>query len=205
MWSVPSRRSEPSTAARTLAGLLSAVPGPPPACETSPNLVATTTWSRRPCDRPPDELLAVERAVDLGGVDVGDAQVERAVDGADGLGVVQAAAGGVGAGHGHGAEADPGDRQVPECACFNGGLPACTWCGDVVGEIAISPTPRQRRFGTPGQSLRRGVLTGTPKQQKSHGPRSERRHAWVGRTRPKDHDSDAEKIRWPVVVAALAV
>jgi hypothetical protein len=66
-------------------------------------------------DRLPDDLLAVERAVDLCGVDVGDAEVECAVDGADGFGVVEGAAGGVGAGHGHGAQADPGDRQVPEC------------------------------------------------------------------------------------------
>jgi hypothetical protein len=49
-------------------------------------------------DRVADDFLAVERAVDLDGVDVGDAEVECAVDGVDGLGVVQAAAGGVGAG-----------------------------------------------------------------------------------------------------------
>ena len=35
-----------------------------------------------------DKFLAVVRAVDLGGVDVGDAQVERGVDGADRLVVV---------------------------------------------------------------------------------------------------------------------
>src|SRR5215203_1040059 len=52
--------------------------------------------------------------------------------------------------------------RFPSVACFNGELPACAWTsGDVVVEISISPTPRQRRFGTPGQSLRRGVLTGT--------------------------------------------
>ena len=33
---------------RMFAGLLSSTPGPPPACETSPNFVATTTSSRRP-------------------------------------------------------------------------------------------------------------------------------------------------------------
>jgi hypothetical protein len=48
MWSVPSRFREPSTAARTFAALLSVTPGPPPACETRPNLVAIFTWSRRP-------------------------------------------------------------------------------------------------------------------------------------------------------------
>jgi len=41
-------------------------------------------------DRLADQFLAVERAVDLGGVDVGDAQVQRAVDGADRLGVIKA-------------------------------------------------------------------------------------------------------------------
>jgi hypothetical protein len=42
--------------------------------------------------RLPDDLLAVERTVDLCGVDVGDAEVECAVHGADGFGVVQGAA-----------------------------------------------------------------------------------------------------------------
>ena len=40
-------------------------------------------------DRLADQFLAVERAVDLGGVDVGDAQVQRPVDGADRLGVIE--------------------------------------------------------------------------------------------------------------------
>jgi hypothetical protein len=47
MWSVPSRRSEPSTAVRMFAGLLSGMPGPRPVCEMTPNFVATTSWSRR--------------------------------------------------------------------------------------------------------------------------------------------------------------
>ena len=64
-----------------------------------------------------DDFLAVERSVDLGGVDVGDAQLERPVDGADRLGVVQAAAAGVGAGHGHGAQTDPGDVQLHPERC----------------------------------------------------------------------------------------
>ena len=58
-----------------------------------------------------DDFLAVEGAVDLRGVDVGDAQVQGAVDGADRLGVVDGAFRGVGAGHGHGAETDTGDIQ----------------------------------------------------------------------------------------------
>ena len=48
MRSVPSRFSEPSTAVRMFAGLLSSTPAPPPAWETKPNFVATTTSSRRP-------------------------------------------------------------------------------------------------------------------------------------------------------------
>ena len=95
------------------AGLLSRLPGPSPACETMPNLVASTTSSRRPFERPADEFLVGVRAVDLGGVDQGDAEVERAVDGADGFGVVGAGAG-VRERHAHGAEADPGDVQVSE-------------------------------------------------------------------------------------------
>ena len=40
-------------------------------------------------DRPTHQLLAVEWAVDLGGVDVGDAEFECSVDGADRLVVVE--------------------------------------------------------------------------------------------------------------------
>src|SRR3954451_8096343 len=53
-----------------------------------------------------DDLLAQEGSVDLGGVDVGDTELERAVDGANRLRVVQGALAGVRAGHGHRAEAD---------------------------------------------------------------------------------------------------
>jgi hypothetical protein len=62
-------------------------------------------------DRLADQFLAVERAVDLGGVDVGDAEIQGTADGADGFGVVEAPAAGVGPGHGHGTQADPGDVQ----------------------------------------------------------------------------------------------
>ena len=65
-------------------------------------------------DRTSDEFLAVEGPVDLGGVDVGDAELDGAVDGADRLGVVERSASGVGAGHGHGAKADAGDHEVTE-------------------------------------------------------------------------------------------
>jgi hypothetical protein len=72
------------------------------------HLVATVA------DGPADQVLAVERAVDLGGVDVGDAQVQGAVDGADRLGVVEAPAGGVGARHRHRVQTDPGDVQLSQ-------------------------------------------------------------------------------------------
>ena len=90
---MPSRRSDPSTAVRMLAGLLSRFHAPSPACETRPNLVASTTSSRRPFKRPAHEFLVDVGAVDLGGVDERDTEVECAVDGADGLGVVAAGAG----------------------------------------------------------------------------------------------------------------
>lgn len=53
----------------------------------------------------------MEGAIDLGGVDVRDAEVQSPVDGADRLAVIQAAAGGVGAGHGHGAQTDARDIE----------------------------------------------------------------------------------------------
>ena len=121
MWSVPSRCREPSTAARILAGLLSGTPGPRPVCEMTPNFVATTTSSRRPLIAWPTQLLAVERAIDLGGVDMGNAQFERPVDGADRLVVVQSSAGGVGAGHGHGSRGRCGRRPVPPGRCASSG------------------------------------------------------------------------------------
>ena len=77
---------------RTLAGLLSVTPGAVAAVGDEAELGGDHDLVAAALDGPPDELLAVEGAVDLGGVDVGDAQVERAVDGADRLGVVQGAA-----------------------------------------------------------------------------------------------------------------
>jgi hypothetical protein len=54
-------------------------------------------------DGPADQFLVAVRAVDFGSVDVSDAQVERAVDGADRFGVA-ARTDVVVAGHRHGAE-----------------------------------------------------------------------------------------------------
>ena len=53
-----------------------------------------------------DNFFAVEGAVDLRGVDVGDAQVQGPVDSANRLGVVDRALRRVRASHRHGAEAD---------------------------------------------------------------------------------------------------
>ena len=91
MRSVPRRANDPSTALRMFAALLSNVPGPSPARETAElgrdhDLVAASR------DRPADDLLAVEGTVDLSRVEMGDAELEGAVDGADRLIVVQSAA-----------------------------------------------------------------------------------------------------------------
>src|SRR6186997_2365161 len=104
MWSVPSRFSEPSTAARMFAGLLSSTPGPPPECETKPNFVATTTDATAR-EGAADEFLVGVRAVDLGGVDVGDAQLKGTLDGADRLRVAAARIEVI-AGHRHRAQSD---------------------------------------------------------------------------------------------------
>ena len=72
---------------------------------------------------PADELLVGVGAVDLGGVDEGDAEVERPVDGADRLGVVGAGAG-VGVGHAHGAQADAGDLELAEPRCAHRDIPS---------------------------------------------------------------------------------
>src|SRR5215207_4918221 len=56
-----------------------------------------------------DNFLAMEGAVDLGGVDVRDPEVQRPVNGADRLGVIEPPAGGVDAGHSHGSQTDAGD------------------------------------------------------------------------------------------------
>ena len=70
-------------------------------------------------DGPADELLVGEGAVDLGGVEVGDAQVQRPVDGADRLGVA-ACPDVVVAGHRHRAESYAGDVESAERDVFHG-------------------------------------------------------------------------------------
>jgi len=63
----------------------------------------------------PDEFVVGVRTVDLGGVDEGDATVDRGVQPADHLGGVGSAA--IAGGHARAAETDRGDVQVgPESA-----------------------------------------------------------------------------------------
>ena len=66
-----------------------------------------------------EQLLVDVGAVDLGGVDQRDAQIESAVNRANGLGVVKAADG-VGGGHPHRAQADTADLQIGEVSLFHG-------------------------------------------------------------------------------------
>jgi hypothetical protein len=70
-------------------------------------------------DGPADQLLVVEGAVDLGGVEVGDAKVQRPMDGADGL-AVAALCDVVVAGHRHGAESNAGDGKSADRDVFHG-------------------------------------------------------------------------------------
>ena len=125
MWSVPSRRREPSTAAFTFAALLSITPWSAAGVGDEPELGGDLHLVAAALDGLADDLLAEVGAVDLGGVDVGDAEIQGAVDGADRLVVVETAAGRVGAGHGHGAEADAGDFEAPEVCVLHVCLSAC--------------------------------------------------------------------------------
>src|SRR5437764_905036 len=111
MWSVPSRLSEPSTATRMFAGLLSRTPCPPPECETMPNFVANTTSSRRPMMARPTRSSLVY--VNLGGVEVRDPEVQRPVDRANRLGIA-AGSDVVIARHRHGAESYAGYVESPD-------------------------------------------------------------------------------------------
>ena len=83
---MPSRFSEPSTACADVLG---------PAADAAvlarlesiskPNLVAITTWSRNGRERLADELLVLERAIDLGGVEEGNAALHRGPDKPDAI------------------------------------------------------------------------------------------------------------------------
>ncbi len=80
-----------------------------------PNLVARTTRSRWPLIAWPTSSSFVKATVDVGGVEEGDAELERAMDGGDRLAVVALA---VEVGHAHAAEREGGDFRPwgQECA-----------------------------------------------------------------------------------------
>ena len=86
-----------------------------------------------------DELLVDEGAVDLRGVDQGDAEVERTVDGADRLGVIGSRAG-VRAGHAHGAETDPSDVETSELDVLHAGLPLFGFAPRILSDHAPNGT-----------------------------------------------------------------
>src|SRR4029078_6746233 len=65
-----------------------------------------------------DKLFVDIWAVYLGGVDERHAEIERAVAGADGLGVIGSGSG-ISVGHAHGAQADSGDGQVTQFRVFH--------------------------------------------------------------------------------------
>ena len=118
MWSVPSRLREPSAAARTLAGVLSITPGSASGVRHQAELRRHHDLVAAALDRPADQFLVEEGAVDLGGVEVGDAQIQCPVDGADRFGVA-AFTGVVVAGHRHRTQADPGDVELAERDVFH--------------------------------------------------------------------------------------
>jgi hypothetical protein len=64
-------------------------------------------------ERTADKLLVRVRAVHLGGVEHGDAEIERTVDRADGLGLVRVRTGVEGR-HAHAAEPEPADGEGAE-------------------------------------------------------------------------------------------
>ena len=127
MASVRSRRSEPSTAARMSSGRLLTPVCVPSSSKAKPNLVAMTTSSRTGCEASPDELLVVERAVDLGGVEQGDAPVHRGAEEGDHLlpwwPRTERLA------HAHAAEAEGGHLQavVPRVRACIGGSPSVSF------------------------------------------------------------------------------
>ena len=114
MWSTPSRWSDASHALRTYSGRAVDAEAIPALVADVAELGGEHDLVAPAPDRLADELLVRERAVHVGGVEEVDAEVERAVDGRDGLGVVAAA---VELGHAHAAEAEGGDGEAIGRAC----------------------------------------------------------------------------------------
>jgi hypothetical protein len=86
-----------------------------------------------------DDFFAVEGAVDFCGVDVGDAEVERTVDGANRLGVVEGTFAGVCPSHRHRTQTDAGDLKASQGDGLHEGLHFLRW------ELGGCPTPPQNQ------------------------------------------------------------
>src|SRR4051812_43737027 len=116
MWSVRSRRSEPSTARRMLAGSLDKPAGwDAVLLEGEPELGGDDDVVAVRLEGFAHDVLVGKGSVDLGGVEERDAELDGAADDGDAVGAVR---GGrvVGAGQAHAAESDRGHGQpvVPE-------------------------------------------------------------------------------------------
>ena len=83
MWSVPSRRSEPSTASRMCSGRLSTPDRSAPSSMLEAELGGDDDLVAPALERPAQQLLVGEGAVHLGRVEEGHAQLDGAVDGGD--------------------------------------------------------------------------------------------------------------------------
>ena len=104
------------------AGLLSSRPGPAAGVGDHAELGGEHDPVTVSLQGAPEEFLVGVGAVDLGGVDEGDTQVESPVDGPDRFGVV-AAGPGVGVAHAHRAQADAGDVEGAQCDVLHGRSP----------------------------------------------------------------------------------
>ena len=109
-------------------------------------------------DRPSDKLLVGERPVDLGGVDERHPQVERSMDGADGLGIVTARPA-VSVGHAHGTQTDAGHVQSSQVDVLHVPVSSfsssCQWPADsclFALFLACLGRPPRRSLGRPDTS-----------------------------------------------------
>ena len=114
MWSVPSRRSEPSTASRMCSGRLSTPSIAPLLAELEAELRRDDHAVARALERlerAREQLLVRERAVRLGRVEEGAAELDGAMDRGDGLALVALFGGAVRRAHAHEAESEGGDGE----------------------------------------------------------------------------------------------
>src|SRR5215218_5480438 len=132
MWSVRSRRRELSTARRMLSGRLDT---PPPSTPFSgnakPNLVGDLDLVADGFEGFADDLFIGERAVHLGGVEEGDAEIHGVPDHGDRVLTRRAAGVAVRAGETHAAQADlrHGQAVVSESALLHVGFLSRAWSG----------------------------------------------------------------------------